>query len=108
LADDVRPCPQRVPGSNSCSNIQASGGLSNEKRDLDVLQQLGLHFGSVMKARDLYRLIFEKITTSMTTCARNGKGPTSVWWDRGCGDPNPETRHTLFETGREELKDKFS
>jgi hypothetical protein len=101
------PCPQRVPGLNGCANIQGAGGLSNEKRDLDVLQQLGLHYGDVIKARDLYRLIFAKIRTSLTTCARNGNGPTSVWWDRGCGDPNPETRHKLYETGREELKDKF-
>ena len=102
------PCPYRVPGKNACSNVVGSGGLSNEKRDLDVLQQLGLHFGSVMKARDLYRLIFEKVTKSMTTCKREGSGPTSVWWDRGCGDPNPETRHQLYEQGREELKDKFN
>lgn len=101
------PCPQRVSVSNSCTNVQGSGGLSNEKRDLDVLQHLGLHYGSVMRARDLYRLIFEKVTTSMTTCKREGSGPTSVWWDRGCGDPNPETRHRLFEKGREELKDNF-
>lgn len=102
------PCPQRVVGSNSCANVQGAGGLSNEKRDLDVLQQLGLHFGSVMKASELYRLIFEKVATSMTTCKREGNGSTSVWWDSGCGDPNPKTRHQLFETGREELKGRFS
>lgn len=101
------PCPQRVPGKSACTNIAGSGGLSNEKRDLDVLQHLGLHYGDVMKARDLYRRIFERVTTSMSTCKREGSGPTSVWWDRGCGDPNPETRHQLFETGRAELIGRF-
>lgn len=97
------PCPQRVPGLNACANVQGSGGMSNEKRDLDVLQRLGLHFGSVMKARDLYRLIFDRVATSMTTCKREGNDPTSVWWDSGCGDPDPQTRHTLYEDGRAEL-----
>lgn len=101
------PCPYRVPALNACVNIQASGGLSNEKRDLDVLQRLGLHFGDVMNAGDLYRLIFARIATSMATCPRPCSNPTSVWWDRGCGDSNPETRHTLYETGRAQLLASF-
>jgi len=102
------PCPQRVPGKLGCTNVSGSGGLSNEKRDLDVLAQMGLHFGSVMKVRDLYRLIFERVSSSMSTCSRPGSGPTSVWWDRGCGDPDPRTRHQLFETGRDQLKDRLA
>ena len=101
------PCPHRVPGMNACANVQGSGGLSNEKRDLDVLQQLGLHFGDVMKAGDLYRLIFARIATTMTTCSRAGNPPTSPWWDRSCGDSDPATRHTLYEKGRAELREKF-
>lgn len=102
------PCPHRVPGMNACANVQGSGGLSNEKRDLDVLQQLGLHFEDVMKAGDLYRLVFRRITTTMTTCPREGNPPTSPWWDRSCGDSNPSTRHQLYEKGRAELMAHFT
>jgi len=101
------PCPNRVPGMNACANLQGAGGLSNEKRDLDVLQALGLHFGDVMPARELYRRVFERITTTLTTCARAGCCPTSAWWDRSCGDANPETRHRLYEKGRGELMVRF-
>jgi hypothetical protein len=101
------PCPHRVPGLNACANLQGGGGLSNEKRDLDVLQRLGLHYGCVMKAGDLYRLIFERIASSMETCPREGNPSTSPWWDRSCGDSNPATRHQLYEIGRAELKDRF-
>ena len=55
------PCPSRVAKLNACVNVLGSGGLSNEKRDLDMLQKLGLNFGSVMPARKLYQLIFERI-----------------------------------------------
>lgn len=55
------PCPNRAGGPNACVNVLGSGGLSNQKRDLDMLQKLGLEYGSTMKARDLFRRIFEKI-----------------------------------------------
>ena len=100
------PCPKRVPDLNACVNVLGSGGMSNEKRDLDVLQRLGLRFGSVMKARDLYRLIFDRIRTTAEVCARPGNACPSVWWDSECGESDPEARHKLYEKGRAELMGK--
>ena len=37
-------CPQRVARLNACVNILGSGGMSNEKRDLDLLQKLAETF----------------------------------------------------------------
>jgi len=50
----------------------------NRKRDLDVLQRLGLVPGSVRRARYLYTLLFERIKTPDGICAYE----TSGW--EGC------------------------
>lgn len=41
-------------------------------QDLDMLQKLGLEFGDVLEARDLFRLIFQKIPTTQDLCKRDG------------------------------------
>jgi hypothetical protein len=100
------PCPNRAPGLNACVNTLGSGGLSNEKRDLDMLQVLGLEFGSTMKARELYRLIFEKIPTTQEICKRDNPCP-AVWWD-GCGESNMKEAKANYAKGRRELMEKFA
>jgi hypothetical protein len=99
------PCPQRAAKRNACVNVLGSGGLSNEKRDLDVLQQLGLRFGSTLKARDLFRLIFARIPTTRGVCRRDNPSP-SVWWD-GCGASNMKQGNAGYEKGRRELMEKL-
>ena len=99
------PCPNRAPGLNACVNVLGSGGLSNEKRDLDMLQVLGLEFGSTMKARELYRLILEKIPTTQEICKRDNVSP-AVWWD-GCGESNMKKGNANYEKGRRELMEKL-
>jgi hypothetical protein len=100
------PCPNRAPGLNACVNVLGSGGLSNEKRDLDMLQVLGLEFGSTLKARELYRLIFEKIPTTQEICKRDNPCP-AVWWD-GCGESNMKQGNANYAKGRRELMEKFA
>ena len=100
------PCPARVPELNACVNVLGSGGLSNEKRDLDMLQVLGLHFGSSMGARDLFRLIFERIPTTQGICKREGSVSPSVWWD-GCGESNTVKGNENYEKGRRELMERL-
>jgi uncharacterized protein YbjQ (UPF0145 family) len=100
------PCPRRVAVTNACVNVLGSGGLSNEKRDLDMLQVLGLEFGSTMKARELYRLIFEKIPTTQEICKRDNPSP-AVWWD-GCGESNMKQGNANYEKGRRELMEAFA
>jgi hypothetical protein len=99
------PCPTRVPALNCCSHVLGSGELSSQKRDLDTLQKLGLKFGSTMKARELFRLIFERITTSHGVpeiCLKYNSVP-SIWWDE-CAEHlyrgNPRAK---YEQGRREL-----
>jgi len=98
-------CP-RAPNLNACVNVLGSGGLSNEKRDLDMLQRLGLTFGSSMPARELFRLIFERIPSTAEICRRDGSLCPSVWWD-GCGEANLKTGNAGYEKGRKELMAKL-
>ncbi len=100
------PCPAWVPSRHYCVNVLGSGGLSNEKRDLDTLQKLGLHFGSTMKARDLFPLIFQRIPTTQEICRRDGNTCPCVWWD-GCGESNVKQGNPNYEKGRRELIEKF-
>ena len=80
------PCPNRVPQLNACVNVAGSGGLSNEKRDLDLLRVLGLGYGTTMPARALYLLLLERVPSTAPICARDNP-PLSVWWDP-CGEHN--------------------
>lgn len=96
------PCPRRVPALNACVNVLGAGGLSNEKRDLDTLQKLGLEFGSVMPARALFRLIFARIPSTQEICRRAGNTCPCVWWD-GCGESNVKAGNADYAKGRELL-----
>jgi hypothetical protein len=100
------PCPNRSVALNACVNVLGSGGLSNEKRDLDMLQKLGLHFGSSLPARELYALIFERIPTTQDICRRDGNSCPCVWWD-GCGESNVKEPNADYVKGRQELIEKF-
>ena len=62
----------------------------NRKRDLDVLQRLGLIPGSVRRARYLYTLLFERIETPDGICAYD----TPRW--QGC----PVARSGIYESVR--------
>jgi hypothetical protein len=96
------PCPARVPELNACVNVLGSGGLSNEKRDLDLLQLLGLQSGSVLPARELFRLIFERVPSTAPVCRREGNRCPSCWWD-GCGESNVAAGNSGYAQDRREL-----
>jgi hypothetical protein len=96
------PCPYLAVELGACVNVMGSGGLSNQKRDLDMLQTLGLQYGSTMKARDLFRLIFAKIPSTAPICKRVGNCCPSVWWD-GCGESNLKQGNAGYAKGRKEL-----
>jgi hypothetical protein len=48
--------------------------IYNRKRDLDVLQKLGLVPGDTRRARYLYELLFQRITTPKGICSYNTHG----------------------------------
>lgn len=103
------PCPGRSPELNCCTHVMGSGELDSRKRDLDLLQKLGLKFGSVMKARDLYKLIFERIETTHGIpgiCLKYNTMP-SVWWDECCGHLFNGNPRALYEKGRRAMMKKL-
>ena len=97
------PCPSRGPELNAFVNVKGSGGLTNQLRDLRTLQKLGLTYGSTMNARELYRLIFERIPSTVDICRLDSPTP-SVWWD-GCGSRTTNAEN--YARGREMLMKEF-
>lgn len=93
------PCPARVPALNGCVNNRGSGGLPNQLRDLRVLQKLGLTYGSTLKARDLYKRIFTRISGTLEICRIEHSQP-SVWWS-GCGAATTNSEN--YEKGKKLL-----
>jgi hypothetical protein len=99
------PCAARAPELNACvCGPISSGGLYNELKDLNLLQRLGLTYGTTMKARELFKLIFERVPSALGVCALNNHGnpPNSFWWDP-CGESNVKGGNKNYEKGRKEL-----
>ena len=94
------PCKRRVAALNACVNVWGTGGLSNELRDLNVLQHLGLTYGTTMPAAELFRLLFERLPTTAPVCAKDNAKP-SAWWDP-CGDRKSGNPHYVI--GRQMLQ----
>lgn len=95
------PCGRRVAALNACVNVFGSGGLSNEKRDLDLLRTLGLTYGSSLPGRDFLRLLLNRVATTQDICRRDNPD-LSVWWD-GCGNANRSAGNPGYAKGREML-----
>jgi len=88
------PCPYRVVDMNACINVNGSGGLNNEWRDLRVLQKIGLQYGAILPARRLMNLILNLIPSTDDICRKHN--PThSAWWD-----PCSEREEQDYRTGR--------
>ena len=103
------PCPGRNTKLNCCMHVWGSGELDSQQRDLNLLQKLGLKFGSTMKARELYRLIFERVTTTHGMpdfCLKYNTMP-SVWWDECGGHLYGANPHVKYEKGKRELMEKL-
>jgi len=101
------PCPHRVDALNSCvCGTIGSGGLYNEMKDLNVMQRLGLTYGTTLPAREIYKLIFERIPKTDGVCALDNRiAEISVWRD-GCGRTVPACPGYL--KGRAALMKEFA
>jgi hypothetical protein len=79
------PCPS-LNKFNACINVKGHAGLTSQLRDVRVLQKLGLAYGDVINAQDLYQKILERIPSSSLVCGSISKGvrDPSVWDDE-CG-----------------------
>jgi hypothetical protein len=62
------PCNRYDPSSKLCLGGR-SMALRDQKKDLDVLQKLGLKYGDTLPARKLYQLVFERIASIRDICA---------------------------------------
>lgn len=61
------PCHAYDPESKLCLGGR-SMALRDQKKDLDVLQNLGLKYGDVLPARKLYDLVYERIPSTRDIC----------------------------------------
>ncbi|MHB0936877.1 MAG: hypothetical protein ACYDCO_19185 [Armatimonadota bacterium] len=93
------PCPYRTDEGN-CVIHQGICGLANQLRDLRTLRKLGLSFGDTLPARDLFRLIFERIPGTLAICKLDHRAP-SVWGDP-CGKETQDVE--AYEQGKQQLK----
>ena len=89
-------CDGFHPDTGRC--VHPGGLIRDYKKDLDVLQKLGLMPGATMGARELFDLIFERIPSTRDICGYGTGVVTAEEW-RICGGPdgNPgyeQTRRT--------------
>jgi hypothetical protein len=90
------PCSEYNAEIGLC--IGTSGmGLRDQKKDLDVLQNLGLEYSSTMPARQLYNLLFKKIQSTRQICGYNDGTVRGPEWSI-CGDPEGSE---AYRKGRE-------
>ncbi len=81
-------CDGFHPANGRC--VHSCGLIRDYKKDLDVLQKLGLMPGATMKARELYTLLFQRIPSTRDVCAfGDGIVRSEEWQICGGPDGNP-------------------
>jgi len=73
------PCSHYEPSTNLCLGGH-SMALRDQKKDLDVLQRLGLKYGDTLPARKLYEMVFQRIASTRDICGYvDGKETATEW-----------------------------
>jgi hypothetical protein len=93
LVSDVDEVPHYTALSDADFARVDREALLNRKRDLDVLQRLGLVPGDTRRARYLYELLFERIATPNGICAFDTPG-----WE-GCALARSGAYESVREKG---------
>lgn len=79
------PCSRYDPESTFCLGGR-SMALRDQKKDLEVLQRLGLQYGDTLPARELFTLLYERIPSTRLVCAwGDGEARAPEW--SVCGAP---------------------
>lgn len=73
------PCAGYNPDSGLC-DAAFGMGLRDQKKDLDTLQLLGLDYGAVLPAWQLFELVYERIPDQVRVCAFNTGRQTQEAW----------------------------
>ncbi|MCM8817624.1 MAG: DUF1284 domain-containing protein [Candidatus Omnitrophica bacterium] len=92
------PCPSWTK-ENYCVHSLGKCGLSNQLRDMRVLQKLGIDYGTTIEARRLYKMILDKIPSTLEICRFDN--PSNSLWHSGCG--KRKTNSPDYVKGREKL-----
>ena len=101
------PCPWRAVNVSACvTGTYASAGLYNVLKDLNTLHALGLTFGTTMKAKALFELVFERIPTVWDACALDPGIPERSLWRDQCG--KLEAPCPGYDKGRKILMKEFA
>ncbi len=79
------PCSHYEPERNQCQGGHGMH-LRDQKKDLDVLQRLGLAYGDTLPACDLYGLLFERVPSTRLICAYGDGVARSREWSI-CREP---------------------
>ena len=85
------PCSKYNPATGLC--ISGNGmGLRDQKKDLDVLQRLGLEYGDALPARELYTRLFQAIGSTRQICGYDDGVVRGREWSI-CGGPEGSERY---------------
>ncbi len=80
------PCSSYDPATNLCVSAQGMS-LRDQKKDLDLLQRLGLEYGAQLPARELFRRLFAAIRSTREICGYTD-GQARAWEWSVCGGPD--------------------
>ena len=79
------PCSHYEAETKLCLGGR-SMALRDQKKDLDVLQKLGLKYGDTLPARKLYELLYARIPSTRDICGYGDGEKRAPEWSI-CGDP---------------------
>lgn len=85
------PCHFYDPEANLCY-LHVGIGLRDERKDLEVLQRLGLKYGDTMPARQFLKLLYERIPTTVPVCSHGDGIERAPSW-RVCDGPEGSPRY---------------
>ncbi len=91
------PCDGYDPKTDRC--VHGGGLIRDYKKDLDVFQRLGLMPGATMKARELFKLLFERIPSTRYVCAYGDGILTSNEWSICGGEEGNAAYKKTIESG---------
>lgn len=97
------PCGKYDPVNKLCVGGR-SMALRDQKKDLDVLQKLGLKYGDALPARKLYDLLFERIGSTRDICGY-GDGETRAYEWSICGSAVKDDAYQKARAARLGIKD---
>ncbi len=87
------PCSRYDAGTGMCLGGR-SMALRDQKKDLDVLQKLGLKYGDTLPARKLLERLYERVPSTRDICGwGDGKERAPEW--SVCGDPEGKEAYRL-------------